>query len=96
MRWLFVKHCVNATVNEPVTTFYTRVYSVGLFFMTETKVLLCDHLHIVNMQNGVGVFYLVFFPQMKVTWNFSGEKKHVLSSLGKNSTHNVMLFYVFC
>lgn len=56
-----MKHCVNATVDEPVTTFYTRVYSVGLFFTTETKVLLCDHLHIVNMQNGVGVSTLFSF-----------------------------------
>lgn len=52
-RRLFVKHCVNSAVNEPVTTFYTKVYSVGLFFLTEAKFLLCDDLHIVNMLEGV-------------------------------------------
>lgn len=48
-----MKHCVNSAVNEPVTTFYTKVYSVGLFFLTEAKFLLCDDLHIVNMLEGV-------------------------------------------
>lgn len=48
-----MKQCVNSAVNEPVTTFYTKVYSVRLFFLTEAKFLLCDDLHIVNMLEGV-------------------------------------------
>ena len=87
-----MKHCVNSAVNEPVTTFYTKVYSVGLFFLTEAKFLLYDDLHIVNMLEGVKVFYLVFLPPVKVTWNFCGRKRHIFS-LGKNSASN---FIVFC
>lgn len=47
MRLLYVKQCVDATVNESATTFYPRVSSVGQFFMVEAKV--CFVIIYVNM-----------------------------------------------
>lgn len=87
MRLLNLKQCVNATVNEPVTTFYQSVYMFGLVFMIYTKCLLCDQ-HMVNLSvlsstEGVLEFH----------W---GKKKAHLTFFGVNSTPNYIVHSLFC